>query len=31
MEPEIEEFFQHYENMSETELLNHRYSRFREM
>lgn len=31
MEPAIEEFFQHYENMSETELLNHRYSRFREM
>ena len=30
MEPAIEEFFQHYENMSETELLNHRYSRFRE-
>lgn len=31
MEPAIEEFLQHYENMSETELLNHRYSRFRGM
>ena len=31
MEPAIEEFLQRYENLSETELLNHRYSRFRGM
>ena len=31
MEPVIEEFMQRYETMSETELLHHRYSRFRGM
>ena len=31
MEPAIEEFLQRYENLSETELINHRYSRFRGM
>lgn len=31
MEPAMEAFMQHYENMSEEELVNHRYSRFRGM